>query len=412
MNKIETEVLIVGGGAAGMSAAVAAAESGAGITIVDDNPRLGGQIWRAELGRTKSETAAGLIDALEEGSIRIINNAQVFAAPAENLLAAETTGGRIELEFQKLILATGARELFLPFPGWALPNVLGAGGLQALVKGGLNITNKRVVVAGTGPLLLAVAEYLKAKGAAVAAIVEQAPAARINRFARGLRRSPAKLLQAAVLRAKLIGVPYLKDAWVVAAQGDAKLRSVAVRDSRMRVIDCDYLACGFHLVPNLELAALLGCEITHGYVAVDEFQQTSKREIFCAGEPTGIGGVEASLVEGTIAGYTAAGNQKRARESFSKREKTRRFADALNRTFALRDELRTLADDATVVCRCEDVQYGKLKEFDNWRTAKLQTRCGMGPCQGRVCGAAVEFLYGWKPDSIRPPIFPVKLENL
>ncbi len=101
-----------------------------------------------------------------------------------------------------------------------------------------------------------------------------------------------------------------------------------------------------------------------------------------------------------------------ARESFSKRERTRRFADALNRTFALRDELKTLADDSTIVCRCEDVQYGKLKDFDNWRTAKLQTRCGMGPCQGRVCGAAVEFLFGWKPDSVRPPIFPVKLENL
>jgi hypothetical protein len=84
----------------------------------------------------------------------------------------------------------------------------------------------------------------------------------------------------------------------------------------------------------------------------------------------------------------------------------------LDQTFELRDELKTLATSATIVCRCEDVQYGKLTEYRNFRTAKLQTRCGMGPCQGRVCGAAVEFMFGWKDRSVRPPIFPVKMENL
>lgn len=413
MNRITTEFLIVGGGAAGMSAAVAAAESGRGVTVVDDNPHLGGQIWRADLGKVRSEAAASLIAAIDSGSIRVINNTQIFAAEGESGLVGESPEGRVEFEFQKLIVATGARELFLPFPGWTLPNVLGAGGLQALVKGGLNVVGKRIVVAGTGPLLLAVAEYLKSKGATIIAIVEQAPAAKINRFARGLRRSPAKLLQAAVLRAKLIAVPYLKDAWIAAASGNGKLEFVSVRDIRkQRTINCDYLACGFHFVPNTELAILLGCELNQGFVAVDEFQRTSNPNIFCAGEPTGIGGVEASLIEGTIAGYAAAGNERRARDLFAKREKTRRFADALNTTFALRDEIKKLADDATIVCRCEDVQYGKLKEFKNWRSAKLQTRCGMGPCQGRVCGAAVECIFGWKPDSVRPPIFPVKLENL
>ena len=98
--------------------------------------------------------------------------------------------------------------------------------------------------------------------------------------------------------------------------------------------------------------------------------------------------------------------------SRNERERTRVSPTHSNRTFALRGELKTLADDRTIVCRCEDVQYGKLKDFDNWRTAKLQTRCGMGPCQGRVCGAATEFLFGWEPDSVRPPIFPVKMENL
>lgn len=396
-----------------MSAAVAAAESGAGVTIIDDNPRLGGQIWRAELGRIRSETASGLINALDSEKITIVNNAQIFAAAGENCLVAETPAGTIEIEFQKLVLATGARELFLPFPGWTMPGVLGAGGLQALVKGGLNIEGKRVVVAGTGPLLLAVADHLKTHGAVVAAIVEQTTPAKINRFARSLRSSPGKLLQAAMLRARLIGVPYLRDAWITSVKGSDKVESVTIRHSRKtRTIFCDYVACGFHLVPNIELAELLGCEIRDGLVVVDDGQRTSKPNIYCAGEPTGIGGVEASMVEGTIAGYSAAGDENRAKLSYSKRAKTRRFAEALNRTFALRDELRSLAESTTIVCRCEDVQYGKLKSFENWRTAKLQTRCGMGPCQGRVCGAAAEFLFGWKVDSVRPPIFPVKLENL
>jgi hypothetical protein len=84
----------------------------------------------------------------------------------------------------------------------------------------------------------------------------------------------------------------------------------------------------------------------------------------------------------------------------------------LNQAFALRGELKNLADDNTFVCRCEDVTYSRIREFPTWREAKLQTRCGMGACQGRVCGPATEFLFGWDTGAVRPPIFPVKLENL
>ena len=164
----------------------------------------------------------------------------------------------VELEFEKLIIATGARERFLPFPGWTLPNVFGAGGLQAFVKGGLRVEGKRIVIAGTGPLLLAVAEYLKSKGATIVAIAEQAPSANITRFARGLWGIPSKLVQAAALRAKLIGIPYLTDCWLTSAAGEDKLESVTLTRRRKEwTLDCDYLACGFHLVPNIELASLL-----------------------------------------------------------------------------------------------------------------------------------------------------------
>jgi NADPH-dependent 2,4-dienoyl-CoA reductase/sulfur reductase-like enzyme len=215
------------------------------------------------------------------------------------------------------------------------------------------------------------------------------------------------------LRGKLRGVPYYRNAWVSTAHGTSELQSVTIEHfGQTADVECDMLACGFHLVPNIELAQLLGCDIVDGYVAVDEHQQTSVSDVYCAGEPTSIGGVEAAIVEGKIAGFAATGQFKQAGSLFRTRKKTTAFAKALDQAFELRDELKTLAASSTVVCRCEDVQYGKLTEYDDFRIAKLQTRCGMGACQGRICGAAVEFLFDWKNRSVKPPIFPVKMENL
>ena len=413
MSKLTTDILIVGGGPAGMSAAIIASQAdGASVTVVDDNPHLGGQIWRAELGKTKSRDAQALISLIDQRKISIVNNASVFAHRGNSLLA-ESPAGKIEFEYEKLILATGARERFLPFPGWTMPNVFGAAGLQALVKGGLNVRDKRVVVAGTGPLLLVVAEYLVSKGARVVAICEQASNKKLDRFALGLWRTPSKMLQGVSMQVKLRGIPYYRNSWVTAAHGMSRLESVTIkRLIGSANVGCDLLACGFHLVPNIELAQLLGCSIHDGFVAVDDFQETSLPNVYCAGEPTGIGGVDAAVVEGKIAGLAAIGEWDRARTLFGIRRKTRAFTKTLDRTFELREELKTLATGATLVCRCEDVQYGKLAEYDDFRMAKLQTRCGMGACQGRVCGSAVEFLFGWKDRSVRPPIFPVKMENL
>lgn len=413
MTRVASDVLIVGGGPAGMAAAVAASSSGAvNVTVVDDNPRLGGQIWRAELGKVKSAEAQQIIAALDKQKIEIVNNASVFAADGTSLLA-ETPRGKTRVEYKKLVIATGARERFLPFPGWTLPNVLGAAGLQALVKGGMSVFDKRVVVAGTGPLLLVVAEYLATKGARVVAICEQTSNRKLDRFALGLWRTPSKIAQGISLRGKLRGIPYYRNSWITGAQGKTELRSVTIkRFDRTEEIECDLLACGFNLVPNIELAELIGCLVVDGYVAVDAYQQTSVSDVYCAGEPTGIGGVDAAIVEGKIAGFAATDQLDQAASLLQERKKTTAFAAALDRTFQLRDELKMLPANSTIVCRCEDVQYGKLVEYEDFRMAKLQTRCGMGACQGRVCGSAVEFLFGWKDRSVRPPIFPVKMENL
>ena len=411
MSKIETEILIIGGGAAGMAAAISAAEKR--VLIVDDNAKLGGQIWRSELGKIKSPEAQLLLEKLAQKKIEIINNAQVFAADTNTTLLAETPTGALKLRFERLILATGARERFLPFPQWTLPNVFGAGGLQALVKSGLDITNKRIVVAGTGALLLAVAEYLKSKGAAVLLVAEQTSKAKLLKFGFNLHRRPKKFVQAINLRRKLFGVRYLSDCYVTSAEGSGKLEAVNLRrNGKNWRIECDLLACGFHLVPQTELAELLNCQIENSCVKVDDFQQTSVKNIFCAGEPTGIGGVELSLIEGKIAGLAASEKQDEAHSFFRQRQRAQQFADELNQCFALRDELKHLPDAETIICRCEDVRFERLKSYASFREAKLQARCGMGACQGRICSGATEFLFGWRNESIRPPIFPVRLENL
>jgi D-hydroxyproline dehydrogenase subunit alpha len=132
----------------------------------------------------------------------------------------------------------------------------------------------------------------------------------------------------------------------------------------------------------------------------------------CAGEVTGIGGLGLSLVEGEIAGLTAAGNLSAARRLHSRRRGEKQFTDRLQRAFALRPELKTLSEAATIVCRCEDVPFSRVHPLSSWREAKLHTRCGMGPCQGRVCGPALNVLFGWNVDSVRPPIFPARIGTL
>jgi NADPH-dependent 2,4-dienoyl-CoA reductase/sulfur reductase-like enzyme len=346
--------------------------------------------------------------------IEAYSQTQILASLDATTLLAETRAGPMVVRFRKLILACGARERFLPFPGWTLPGVFGAGGLQALAKAGYSVGGRRIVVAGSGPLLLAVAAYLHANAAYIQIIAEQAPRGNLARFAGSLLwRQPAKMLEGIALRWQLRGVPYRTGCWPIRADGSDRLASVTLTDgARTWTEPCDSLACGFGLVPNLELPMLLGCAIERGFVKVDEWQQTTAPGIFAIGELTGIGGVDKALIEGQIAGWSAAEQPERGRALFRDRAKNNRFVTLLDETFALRNELRHLADDATIVCRCEDVPLGALKRFTNWRDAKLQTRCGMGPCQGRTCGPALEFLFGWTNDSVRPPIFPTALANL
>jgi len=407
------DVLVVGAGPGGLVAAATAAEAGMRVCLVDDNPSAGGQIWRSGIEEQNGQSAR-LLGRLQEARVETHFGWRAIAAPAARVLRIEQSSQFADIEFTSLILATGARERFLPFPGWTLPGVYGAGGLQAFVKSGFDIRGKRVLVAGTGPLLLAVASHLRAAGARIVSVLEQAPMHRVARFSLGLMRGHAgKLIEGAGYAISTFGVPYRTGAWVTSASGNARLEKVTIRSgSRIREIACDMLAIGYHLVANTELAQLLGCEVESGYVRVDELQQSSVPGIYCAGELTGIGGVDKARTEGRIAALAAIGQADRARRLFKERDLHSDFARELGTAFALRDELRNLATRATIVCRCEDVRYDSLAHCHSWREAKLHTRCGMGPCQGRICAPATEFVFGWNPPAPRPPLFPVEVETL
>lgn len=363
------DVAILGAGPAGLAAARAAAGR---VALLDDNPGPGGQIWR---GAPRIAVPDG---------VTLFSQTRVHHIHGRFVLETAPHGA---IEADRLILATGARELFLPFPGWTEPGMFGAGALQALVKSGLPVSGKRVIVAGSGPLLIAVAALLRERGARVLAIVEQARLGRIVPF---LLRHPGKLPQAVALRARLWDVSYWTGVWPVRFAGGR------ITLSNGRTLEADYIGCGFGLVPNTETAQVLGCQLRDGFVVVDERQETTVPGVFCAGEPTGIGGLEKALEEGARAGGAEIGPSRSAG-----------FVRDLAETFALNPALLQLAEAGTVICRCEGVTREALAPWSGWREAKLQTRCGMGACQGRVCGPVVERLFGWPPSSVRPPIVPV-----
>lgn len=417
------DILVVGAGPAGIAAAVTAADAGLRVGLVDDNPDAGGQIWRR--GGHLPAQARQWLARLDNSYVVRLQGWRVFDAPEPGVLRAEQNSAAVigntavagdicaDLSYKRLILATGARERFLPFPGWTLPGVMGAGGLDAMVRGGLPVAGKRVVVAGTGPLLLAVAAHVAAHGAKIAVICDQASFSQLFTLAAQLLGDPGKVWQGLQYRLTTRSAPYRTVCWPVEAHGDSRLRSVTLQQGTKKWdVECDFLACGFHLVPNTELAALLGCRIVDGFVATNDVLETSVPGVYCAGEPTSIGGVEIAILEGEIAGNMASGRTAPAQHLAKRRKRRLGFVRALERASSLNPALRALATDETIVCRCEDVRFGALRTCDSWRDAKLHLRCGMGPCQGRICGTATEVLFNWRAESVRPPIFPALVSSL
>jgi D-hydroxyproline dehydrogenase subunit alpha len=226
---------------------------------------------------------------------------------------------------------------------------------------------------------------------------------------------PSKAAQAIKLGSAAL-LNYRTSSFIVEAVGKDRLGAVTYQNGEKKYhIDCDIAAVGYGLVPNNELAVLLGCETRDGYVVVDHDQRSTVANLFATGEITGIGGVEKSMIEGEIAGLRSTGQT--ADHCWPHRNRSWQFAKILEKSFRLSPALKNLATDDTILCRCEDVSFGEVNQFQNWRLAKLQRRIGMGPCQGRICGPGFSFLRGngtsgVEPVSVRPPVLATHLQNL
>ncbi len=414
---LDAGLVVVGAGPAGLAAAVAAAQAGLDVLLLDAAPAAGGQIWRARRGVAAAPVARAQ-RRLARAGVRVLAGTRVVMPLPDHGLLVDGPDGALRVRWQCLLLATGARERLLPFPGWTLPGVFGAGGLQALVKGGWPIAGRRVLVAGSGPLLLAAAATLRGEGGLLAGLAEEAPLAR---FAATLLTHPAKLLQAARLAGALAGVPWLRGWRVVAAEGDGRVEQVRLaRAGRSRTIACDALAAGWGLVPQVELGQALGCAVAPRLgadaLAVDAAQRTSVAGVFAAGECTGVAGALAAQLQGEIAGRAVAAELAGAAPvppRLARRlAREHAFAARVAATFAPPADWRDRLRDDTLVCRCEDVPWAALRDQPDLRAAKLATRCGMGHCQGRLCHDTLAAVMHWPRLPHRAPLSPAPLATL
>jgi NADPH-dependent 2,4-dienoyl-CoA reductase/sulfur reductase-like enzyme len=401
-------ICIVGAGPAGMRAATLLAHAGHHVTIIDDNPQAGGQIWRT-LPTAAARQAA---TALEHPSITFWRQSSVIAALPDQRLLIESPSQAAIIRYDYLIIATGARERLLPFPGWTLPGVVGIGGLQAMVKTGLAIRHKRILIAGTGPLIWPVAHFLRQQGAQLVAIAERQSWPNLLRFSAHLLRHPAKLRQSLTYLPTMASTPLLLGTTIMHVASNATgTLTATLSNNPQHPTDCDFVAVGDHLVPNLELARALGCSTTPaGVMTNPDTLQTSLTHIYAIGEARGIGGLECALADADLVAAVIAQQHDRIPAARQAAQRERRFATHLATTFTPITTSPPPAD--TIICRCEDVTHADLASHTSWRAAKLQTRCGMGPCQGRICGTICHTIYGWGPDDSRPPLRPARLSTL
>jgi thioredoxin reductase len=460
MSENHTDLLIVGAGPAGMAAAVTARNHGLSVRVVDDQPAPGGQIWRAIETVAATPRLARLGEAYRAGADR----AAAFRAcgalyePRSQLWQIEP-GFRAYLSQDSqaravtadaVILATGAQERPVPFPGWTLPGVLTVGAAQILLKTADSVPANPVWIAGCGPLPLLYMTQLLAAGGRIAGFLDTTPRGRIGAALRHLPKGLGRLGWlgdlakglAWSLALKRAGFPIVRHVAEIRAEGDNRLERLRYRtgDGRDGEVAADVLLVHEGVVPNIHAPLVLDCAMNwHAgqqcYVpALDAWGETSQANIFVAGDGAGIGGAVAAELRGRLAGLRAATRLgKLGEDAAEKAARTDRIA--LSRALALRPFLDTLyaprpqvfaPADETLVCRCEEVTAGELRQCavrgrPGPNQLKAFTRVGMGPCQGRQCGYTLSHIVAaaqGRPIEevgfyrIRPPLKPVTLGEL
>lgn len=463
MKVTRTDIVIVGAGPAGLSAAIAAAESGARVVVVDEYAKPGGQYFRQPqanfkrinetfLGKSFQASKPVLRAVAESDRIEVRPNTLVWGAFDEGVLEVETEDRCERLVGKRIIVATGAYEWPIPFPGWTLPGVTTAGAAQTLLKAQFVLPGKRILLSGTGPFQLPVATQLVQAGGNVVEILEALSARNFFRPFPKPWLHLDKLLEAKTYYAALLRhrVPLRYGQAVIEVRGTSRLEEAVVaplsqdglplRD-KARIIAVDSLLTNFGFIPSLQLVRLLGCatqwdEAGASWVAqCDDAQRSSLPNVLLAGEVTGIAGHRVAMAEGTLAGLTAAADlglispaqhAKLSVEPRKRRLRHQEFADYLKQNFTPRASMYLNITGETIVCRCEEVTADQVRDVAlEWkgslRAIKQCTRAGMGQCQGRICEATItriaaqvcgETLEGIGRDTARPQIKPVSLNAL
>jgi NADPH-dependent 2,4-dienoyl-CoA reductase/sulfur reductase-like enzyme len=419
------DVAVLGGGPAGMAAATEAARSGARVVLLEEGPTPGGQVYRAPppgfviKPDPDSRTGNALRAALAASGAELRAGCRVWgvgggvlvaegAAPAPfRLDALAPDGSSFHVESRALVVCAGTHERIIPFPGWTLPGVMGLAAATILMKAQGVLPGRRVVVAGAGPLLFAVAWKLLRSGAQVPAVVDLATHGEWARALPALAARPDLLARGMAWRAGLQarGVPVLAGARVTAAEGGAMLERVRVAE---RGFDCDALCIGHGLVPATEATRTF--RAAHRYAAedggwvpaIDPDGRCSVPFLYAAGDGAGVRGAAAAPAAGRLAALAAlrdlgildASSHARARSGPARTHaRAARTGAAMARMMALRPALVAAIPPETLVCRCEGVTRAEIDAAcadgaADMNQLKQFTRCGMGPCQGRLCGEA------------------------
>lgn len=470
-------VVVIGGGPAGTAAAAAALRHGARVTLIDSNEALGGQYNRSipaaygvrfplRIGHgyaAAHRLAQWLIahphcEYLPWATVFQIEQPPEGGCPIVRLLLGVEGDPRVHREVRgdALVLATGAYDRVCPFPGWDLPGVYTAGAAQTLAKTQRLLVGRTVLVSGTGPFLLPVAQSLAVGGARVRAVLEANPGRRIVRHwaARPwqLRHSAGKAGELAEYLASGVRhrIPLHTGRAVVAVAGAGRVEEATVArldadwtpiPGSHTTVAVDAVAVSHGFTPQHELAVAAAARLSaEGFVVVDGRQRTSAEFVWAAGEITGIGGAQVAAVEGTVAGVAAAGADPTADRSLRARHRTAaQFVTRLAAAHPIGPGALTWSRADTVVCRCEGTTRADLTAAwtgtagTSYRPVKLATRAGLGPCQGRICAANIAALQqyscpadaaaGWSPTAgapglaaatpaWRPLAAPVRLREL
>lgn len=443
----DVEIVVVGAGPAGLGAALAARRLGAEVLLLDEHGDAGGQYFmqpRAGIEPTLDaarQVLAGrdAIERVRAAGVEIWQGAEVWGLFPSRRLCVHRDGRTHTVSARRLIVATGAHDRVMAFPGWTLPGVMTAGGAQRLVKVDAVAPGRRAVIAGAGPFLLVVAKHLLAAGVEIAAYVETTRPS--VSAVLGLMRFPEIWRELAGYAGSLLRsrAPVYLGASVAAAHGGESLERVTIARADEGAADrfdvaADLLAVAYGFRPQIELTMLAGCghrfeDAAGGWVCTVDRDTglTSADGVYAVGEVTGVAGWRVAAAEGRIAGLSAARSLDHWRpdadaelaQARRRRERGQRLADFVNRTFAPPAALVDGVTDDTVVCRCEDVPARAIRDAvesgaGTAGAVKSWTRCGMGPCQGRMCGWTLAHLLrkhaGTSPEAAgaNPPRVPIK----